>query len=396
VTAQEFPRPTLLTTLATFRVLGIPLASIIDAVPEALLTAAFVRGILWPAAMGAQYLQWLGLLMMVEFLVVHSSAFVGGALVVGGARGPRLGWVLGFSVFYFLFGAGLALGFHSWFPVVALAVLTVNRVLYILMHDTATQPPLTLIDTKNEWLFGVAAYVLSMLIGVLVVQQWGQLLWEPQVRQYFTLQGQMSGQHDVPIIAGVCYFAARTVRALCFSRAVGTPGYQHNTASATRVRVLGIHVGLWYIFLRALGAYLFQMGFLAVLVFLSGRQGIFVAFGALFFLIFTGVLLYTYVRLCLVSPLLAGPGRAVTVQVLDEENATRNVKRIKVSALGDSAFPERELTVEAVRRRNFLPPGETTIAGERFTSPAPKSASVIRIGRTYLCTTSPYVSTVTD
>jgi hypothetical protein len=306
--------------------------------------------------------------------------------------------VLGSSAFYFLFGAGLALGFHSWFPVVALAVLTFNRVLFILMHDTATQPPLTLNDTKNEWLFGVVAYVLSMLVAVLVVQQWGNDLWGPGVQdQYYVFRGNgSSGQLDFPLIAGAFYFAARTVRALFFSRAVGTPGYQHNEASATRVRVLGIHVGLWYICLRTFGTYVFNMAFMALLVQLTGREGFFVAFGIVYFLIFTSIVLYTYVRLCLVSPLLAGPGRAVTVEVLDAENASRNVKRIKVCALGDSDFPERELTVEAVRRRNFLPPGETTIAGELFTAAAPKSASVIRIGRTYLCTTSPYVGTVTD
>jgi hypothetical protein len=391
VSTQESPRPTFLTTLATVKLLGIPLASIIDAVPEALLVAAFVRGLVWPVAMGAGYVQWLFLVFLIEFLVVHSSAMVGSLLVSSAPRWGRIAALLGLSTFYFIFAGAMAFGFQSWIPVVTLAGLTLNRLGFILLRDTRRMSRLTKADMVTEWAFGGTAYILSYCAGAGLLSQFSHYLWNAAVReQYFVLHGKMSGEMDLPIAAGVLYFTARAVRALFFSRELGVARYERNDAPLRRDRVLGIHVGLWYLLWRQLGLYLLQTAALVFLSILFSFLGMhFVAYvGAAMWVMATYLFLAACVRFQRVSVLLEGPAQPVSVQALDDEHGSRMVTRIAVPMNPEPSTDELRLAVEPVRRRNFLPPGTFAVPGELFASLEPGWPTVVRIGRTYLCTSN--------
>jgi hypothetical protein len=82
-----------------------------------------------PGRLGAGAVAYAVLLMLLEFVVMHSSAFLGSASFAPGPRRARVVALLGLSAFYFVFVAGFALAFGSWWPVTSFLVLTVNRIL---------------------------------------------------------------------------------------------------------------------------------------------------------------------------------------------------------------------------------------------------------------------------
>jgi hypothetical protein len=68
--------------------------------------------------------------MLMEFIVIHSSAFMGTAAWGGfGNRMPRIVAILGLGLFYSLFVGSFALVFKTWAPLLGFWGLTLNRLL---------------------------------------------------------------------------------------------------------------------------------------------------------------------------------------------------------------------------------------------------------------------------
>jgi hypothetical protein len=98
------------------------------AVPDALTSAAFV--LVWhdPLFFGEDSVQRLMLVMMLEFMVVHSSGFMGVVVFEPTAsRQRRTLAVLGLSVFYLLFVAGWSVIYSVVWPLLAFAWLLFSR-----------------------------------------------------------------------------------------------------------------------------------------------------------------------------------------------------------------------------------------------------------------------------
>jgi hypothetical protein len=85
------------------------------------LATAFVFFATWvrPAWIGRDWVRQGMLMMLVEFLVVHSFAF----LVVGGEEERSVIALLGLGAFYLLFAGAFAAAFRSWWPVLLFAWL---------------------------------------------------------------------------------------------------------------------------------------------------------------------------------------------------------------------------------------------------------------------------------
>jgi hypothetical protein len=60
------------------------------------------------------------LVMLIEFILIHSAPFLGSIVLASGqALKDRLKVFAGFTIMYSLFIGGFALGFQSWWPVIA-------------------------------------------------------------------------------------------------------------------------------------------------------------------------------------------------------------------------------------------------------------------------------------
>jgi hypothetical protein len=73
------------------------------------------------------------LVMLLEFIIIHSAAFMGAVLFAPGSRGRRAWRVVGLGAFYSLFAGGFALAFKTAWPLWSFWGLTLNRMLSVLV-----------------------------------------------------------------------------------------------------------------------------------------------------------------------------------------------------------------------------------------------------------------------
>ncbi len=112
------------------------------------------------------------LVMLLEFIIVHSSAFMGQALLAKGSRAARLKGMFGFGVFYTLFVVGFALAFQTWWPIIAFWGLTANRLLSVFMGWVPKGKARDYL--RRGWAAGALYYIVCiMLTTVLPVPRLG-------------------------------------------------------------------------------------------------------------------------------------------------------------------------------------------------------------------------------
>jgi len=105
------------------------LPSLLAALPDFALGLLCVTAWVAPEWIGVQWIRYVVLLMLMEFIVIHSSGFMGAAVWGSARKAPRGLVILGFGAFYTLFVGGFALVFKTWAPLVGFWVLTLNRLL---------------------------------------------------------------------------------------------------------------------------------------------------------------------------------------------------------------------------------------------------------------------------
>jgi hypothetical protein len=151
---------------------GTSLLDLIAALPD-LLMAGFCLAV-WidPYRFGTDAVGYVVLVMLLEFIVVHSAAFMG-SLAVGAVevkplqRWGRTTGILGLGVFYSLFVLGFCLAFHTWWPMAAFWLLTLNRLLGAIIGQGKTDE-----ETKKliamGWGLGAACYLLGAFATTLL------------------------------------------------------------------------------------------------------------------------------------------------------------------------------------------------------------------------------------
>src|SRR5262245_56907878 len=146
------------------------LSRALSALPDAGLGALFLVTWVNPHVFGESVLRRALLAMVMEFVVVHSSAFMGSVLWA-----PSLGAVkktlaaLGFRAMYSTILVGFALAIGVWWPVWAFWGLTLNRLTNALLARTGTKEVRTRI--ANDCATSAALYLLWVFATT--------LLWVP-------------------------------------------------------------------------------------------------------------------------------------------------------------------------------------------------------------------------
>ena len=78
--------------------------------------------------------RWILLTMLLEFIVVHSSGFMGVFAFGRESVRSRVLAILGLGALYSLFAGAFSLAFHTWWPLTSFALLTLNRLSGSLLH----------------------------------------------------------------------------------------------------------------------------------------------------------------------------------------------------------------------------------------------------------------------
>lgn len=106
-----------------------------SALPDLVLGAGFAWAWFAPARVGPGMIRWMLMTMLLEFIVIHSSAFMG-QVAFGKFHGwPAAGAVIGLGGFYTLFVLGFCLSFHTWWPMLSFWALTLNRASIVLLRQ---------------------------------------------------------------------------------------------------------------------------------------------------------------------------------------------------------------------------------------------------------------------
>jgi hypothetical protein len=127
------------------------------ALPDLCMGAVYLAAWIAPARLGAQPIAPLTLIMLLEFLVVHSGGFAG-KVMLGPLRSDRkVTALIGLGIFYTLFVAAFALAFRTWWPVVSFWVLMMNRMLSVLLGQAQSGDERAML--QRGWAAGVLFYL---------------------------------------------------------------------------------------------------------------------------------------------------------------------------------------------------------------------------------------------
>ena len=138
----------------------------IAALPDFALGLTFLAAWLAPATMPAGSVKHLLLVMLLEFIIIHSSAFLGSVAIRGGPRGPRIMGIATLGLFYSIFAGAFSLAFHSWWPILSFWGLMLNRMLGVLIGQAPGEQQKAFI--QRTWAASALFYLLGCFITILL------------------------------------------------------------------------------------------------------------------------------------------------------------------------------------------------------------------------------------
>ena len=180
------------------------LAGLIQAGPDLGLSAVFLITWLRPDTFGPQGVKHLVLVMLLEFIVIHSAGFMGAATISAASPFKRILVILGFGLFYSLFTGGFSLAFHTSWPFISFWVLVANRMLGVIVSPLGDLKEANVV--MAGWALTVVAYLGCCFLTVLApVPRFGIT---PQVvqSQQFSGGGLWIDQPQTAIAFGFLYF----------------------------------------------------------------------------------------------------------------------------------------------------------------------------------------------
>jgi hypothetical protein len=192
------------------------------AFPDLLTGALFAWCWVQPTAWRRTLVAELMMLMLVEFLVVHSGPFIGGALYATGySRAKRTAVVLGFGAFYMLFAAGFAYSMGSWLPILIFAWLIAAKLasLWFGAEEDAVQ------QGRAVFYWGASAVYYVLVVFVTLLLPVPKLGIRGSAASYGGSggSGEWEQHPETVLAAGLLYFGLLAITKLRERRAYAPP-----------------------------------------------------------------------------------------------------------------------------------------------------------------------------
>jgi hypothetical protein len=203
---------------------GLRLARLMAAVPDFGLAGFFAISWVHPYAFGDHVLGRLELMMLMEFIILHSSAFLAFAMSVPRRRIARIGAVAGLGLLYTLFVGAFALSFNTWWPITSFWLLLTNRMLAVLLGRAPKERDLDFIVIG--WAAGVACYLLFAAVTAIMDIPRGGVTLAVQHAQRSSVGGLWAEQPWRVIAFGTFYYGAMALVKLLGIGAPAAPAPQ--------------------------------------------------------------------------------------------------------------------------------------------------------------------------
>lgn len=144
----------------------LPYPHLFSSVPDFLMGLAFLATWIEPFALGIDMPAYLFQVMLLEFIIIHSAGFMGGVIYSNSPKRRKLQLLLGLGLFYFVFVSGFALGFRSWWPVIAFGLLLFNRMMSAVTGQAEEGKEKELV--MSMWGVNVACYLVAVFAAILI------------------------------------------------------------------------------------------------------------------------------------------------------------------------------------------------------------------------------------
>lgn len=173
--------------------------------PDFVLGGAFLLVWVYPDALGERMVRHFMFLMLIEFLVVHSSALVGSSIVAAENDGMKMVMFGGYLMLYSLFAGGFSLIYGSAWPLLAFLVLFLGKVPLLVQGVGSVEERKALVQ---RWGMMCILYLLGA--GITVVPPIPRLGITPDVvaAQQFNSSGLWVEEPHRVIAFGFFYFTA--------------------------------------------------------------------------------------------------------------------------------------------------------------------------------------------
>lgn len=146
---------------------ALPIARAFAALPDALTSAAFLCAWIAPGWIGYERVRNFMLLMLIEFVVMHSSAFTAAIFNTENlSRFKRALFLTGLTAFYMIFVLAFSLAFGSTWPIWGFLWLFVSRFLHLFVSNGESRAQVQ--SMLGAWVVSALAYILGAILTALV------------------------------------------------------------------------------------------------------------------------------------------------------------------------------------------------------------------------------------
>ncbi|HEY4612254.1 MAG TPA: hypothetical protein VII11_04670 [Bacteroidota bacterium] len=185
---------------------GVTLASWLSAVPDFALGAVFLVTWVAPYTFGELMVSYLVLVMLMEFIIIHSSVFLGSVFVADTPKRKKSLTLIGVGMFYTLFVGGFSLAFGEWWPLVAFWAMIVNRLLGVLLGKAPTGTEKDLL--RKSWATNILWYLVFAFVTILLPMPEFGISSAVIARQDFSSEGIWIDEPYRAAAFGFLYFTA--------------------------------------------------------------------------------------------------------------------------------------------------------------------------------------------
>jgi hypothetical protein len=187
-------------------------ASLLNAFPDLMMAALFFITWISPLALEERMVSYLVLVLLMEFIVIHSAGFMAMAMTSSKPALQRVGATIGLGLFYTLFVSAFAMSFDEWWPIAAFWGLVLNRLLSVFLGGTPAEEQRNAMMTT--WGRNAAFYLFAVFLGIFLPLPELGITRDVQQLQAFSAGGLWTDTPETAIASGFIYFTAVAVTEL--------------------------------------------------------------------------------------------------------------------------------------------------------------------------------------
>ena len=179
---------------------------ILSALPDLGLAGLFLLTWISPYAIDEKMVSYLVLVILMEFIIVHSSAFLGAVVFVPWPKGKKSAALAGLGLFYTMFVAAFSLAFGAWWPLWAFWGMMGNRLFGVLLGQAPQGRERGFLALS--WALSVFLYLIAVFAPLMIEPPQFGITSDVVARQGFEIGGEWTAHPEIAIATGFLYFGS--------------------------------------------------------------------------------------------------------------------------------------------------------------------------------------------